>query len=57
MEPITDSRKGARKGSSEHDPADSSECSGLRAELRLEQHYSGPKTDVDFGGFNCHPRL
>jgi hypothetical protein len=29
--------KGARRGSPEHNPADSLACSGLRAQLRLEQ--------------------
>jgi hypothetical protein len=36
METITDS-PGARRGSPEHDPAESLACSGLRAQLRLEQ--------------------
>ena len=36
MEIITDSL-GARRGSPEHNPANSLACSGLRARLRLEQ--------------------
>ena len=36
MGTITDSR-GARKGSPEHNLADLLGCSGLRAQLRLEQ--------------------
>jgi hypothetical protein len=36
METVTDSR-GIQKGPPERDPADSLACSGLRAQLRLEQ--------------------
>jgi hypothetical protein len=37
MESITDSREGAKRGPPERDPADSLACSGLGAQLRLEQ--------------------
>jgi hypothetical protein len=50
METIADSREGPEEGSLEHDLADSSACSGLRARLRLEQRLLRPRDGNGFGG-------
>ena len=48
MKTITDPR-GPEEDSPEHDPADSLPCSGLSAQLRLEQRILRPKDGMGFG--------